>query len=107
MKFASHGALDSFAIIVNVETIITDKTEQSDAAFYGQFHGETGWRANGRDDGDARDGCLLYQFEAYTATDQQDSISQRDIAGHELAADELIEGVMPPYVFAQGDQFPA
>ena len=56
------------------------------------------------EDRNAGDGGLLHDLEAHPAADEEDSIAQREHAGQELRADELVQGVVPADVLAQGDE---
>src|SRR5262245_48205747 len=85
---------------VGVEVIGADEAEQGEPVLAGQLHGQAGGGADGGEDRDSRHRRLLHQLEAGPAADEQDPVVQWGAAGEELAADELVQGVVPADVLA-------
>ena len=65
---------------VNVETLAAKEPYQCHAKTFCQIHGQTGGRADRRENWDRRHCGLLHQFEACTPTHQNERIPQRDRA---------------------------
>ncbi len=84
-----------------------DEAEHGQAVLPGQAHGQARRGAHGRQDGDAGHHRLLHQLEARPAADQQHGLGERRAAGEELAADQLVQGVVPADVLAQAQQVAA
>lgn len=87
--------------MINVEPVLFEKSQQSGAAFRRQLHRKTGGRSDGRNDGNARHRRFLYQFKTRPSAQKQDMSVQREQAVHQCPAGQLVEGIVPPYVFAQ------
>ena len=91
---------------VDVEAVAAQEAHQGHAQPLRGLHGEVARGGDGGEQRDARDGGLLDELEAGPARDQQHPVVQRQLAGQQPAPDELVQGVVPADVLAQGDERP-
>src|ERR1051325_8666455 len=88
---------------VHVEAAVADEAEEREVELGGELDGERGGRADGGDDGHARDDRFLNDLERRAAADEEQVLVQRD-AFAEKRADHFVDGVVTADVFAHAQQ---
>ncbi len=50
------------------------------------------------------DGGFLNEFEAHAAAEDKNAVAERELAGKQLGADELVEGVVAAHILSHAEE---
>lgn len=96
---------DAMGAGIQVESFVSQKSDQGYVRAFGQLDGEAGGRTDGYYYFNTSHCCLLQELEAGAAAQQEDEGGKRKEAPAERMADGFVEGVMAADVFPQDVQF--
>lgn len=92
---------DPLSTRIDVEAFGAGEAQEGDAEGVCQVDGEGGGGADGGDEGDAGHQGFLEELEGGAAAEEEEVVIQTVGTGHELLADDFVEGVVAADVFAE------